>query len=134
MRLATVGMVIDQPVSIHYSYGVPVIVTGMNRKWYTDIVKRLENSISEIDLGQAINFNNISPNVVKESGDFIYSLIEKGCHEFDESIEKICNSSGVSVKECKNNIYKYPKINIQVAPLLALVLVVGVTSILLGTA
>lgn len=50
LRLATVGMVIDQPVKVRLYFGKPIIVTGMNQKWYVDIVKKLEDAIVGIDL------------------------------------------------------------------------------------
>lgn len=130
LRLATVGIVIDQPVSIHFSYGVPMIETGMNKKWYADIVKKLIDAINGLNLGDIIDINAISPGLIKESEDFISGLIKEGSHVYDELIERVCKSNGVSEVNFKNNIMNYPLVALEIC---GGAIFVGVVLISLGS-
>lgn len=122
LRLATVGMVIDQPVEIKLYYGKPIVVTGMNQKWYADIVQKLENSIAEMDLGQMININTESSDVIQQTCDLIPNLIHDENKKIQELINSICEKNNVTSIEVKNNPSKYPKVVLSIIASVALVI------------
>lgn len=107
-----------------------MIETGMNKKWYADIVKKLINAINGLNLEDIIDINAISPGVVKESEDFILELIKEDSHVYDELIERVCNSNGVSITKFKSNVTAYPKIVLQIVPY---IVIVGGVLIFLGS-
>lgn len=130
LRLSTVGMVIDQPVSITFYHGTPIIVTGMSQKWYSDIVKKLINSINELNLGNVIDINTISPDVMKESENFVLNLIKEGSHVYDEILGKICDLNGISIETFKGNMYAYPKVIIEFAGAIGIAVVLAILIVL----
>lgn len=130
MRLSTVGMVIDQPVSIHYSYGVPIIITGMNQKWYTNIVKKLEYSISEIDLGQAINLNLIGNTTIEEMCNLIPNLINTLDPTTKSKVESICKANNITIDELKMHPQNHKFVLVVVISMLSIILVENLFKIL----
>lgn len=129
LRLSTVGMVIDQPVSITFYHGVPKVYTGLNQKWYADIVKKLINSINELNLGNVIDINAISPDITKASENFIKNLLKEGSDAFNELVKKICDSYGVAVEDFEKNMDKHKDIVLTIVACTFVGVVVGVLSV-----
>lgn len=103
LRLATVGMVIDQPVEIKLYYGKPIVVTGMNQKWYADIVKKLESAINGLNLGEIIDLNIMESEGIDEMVTFLPNMINSVSADIKNKIEDICKASGTTLEDVINH-------------------------------
>ncbi|MCR6514926.1 MAG: glycoside hydrolase domain-containing protein [Clostridium sp.] len=123
LNVAILGMITDQPVDVKNKFGTPVIIKGMEQKWYTDIVNNLINAIEGIDYKQVISVDADGFGI-NEMVKYIQDNIDKVSDATLEKINTICANAGFNITEfIKNPIVKFATYNIIAT--IAMVLFIG---------